>query len=718
MGYILLFSIMGYAISNDVPAGPYQPFCPKAAMNGTTLVADCLDTVLQKLHHTQLANAANCKGNFTDVNGKLHALHIDNIDGSLRCVISSRFKSGDNPIEFDVISLELDDVKNGVETKLWRIDRPEVWSSAPDGQVEYPMITFRPGDTITISAGGCVQTGGFGSQTWKSYTNPKGKDSPQYYWGTVFIKGVTAGVFKRIGELNGSLGPLREDPNAKTDYILRLGYQDDNTSDNGYWNHDDGNEDQCKGIGPAFVEIKIISGKAPTGMALSPHSKPFDLVWDMNNDEDENGLALNPQWNYALENEGLQPHLKSLCSAAFPSAGLWIYPIDIGKLEQTCTSMSPSFDLDPKGAICGGDPFPGHMNFGIAAYQGQVTWEGWSGNGVNDNDWNFRLAPVKGAGLAGQGDDPGPAATIGLEFDFGDVDFWVTPWWHDLVVPLFTGEPMPSIGSTFAGPDGNGLEGIVIGEIGLDGVHGAYAESHPVFAIAVRTSEIPFAGGVNENWSFFLRNFGDEGGCSTLTWNWESPTGDYFIQLRWPQGATDVSVISTVVAPWQNASTPLTIEKNTFTHATLIHAQRPRSVDQFGLGGTITLQYTVPGGFKKRSVPAQKVSRRASEKPETNDLSGRITDPAVRAKYVAAVEALAATGRKPAASIAQVHLSVPLTIAERKHIPGAASRGQLTRAKPTPNLAKQQFDKEMMNIMRTYQTELKLEVPATLPPVK
>src|SRR5438067_1198010 len=39
--------------------------------------------------------------------------------------------------------------------------------------VDYPMITFQPGDRIHIEAGGCAQTGGIGS-TWKRYVDPRG----------------------------------------------------------------------------------------------------------------------------------------------------------------------------------------------------------------------------------------------------------------------------------------------------------------------------------------------------------------------------------------------------------------------------------------------------------------------------------------------------------------------------------------------------------------
>jgi hypothetical protein len=113
-----------------------------------------------------------------------------------------------------------------------------------------------------------------------------------------------------------------------------------------------------------------------------------------------------------------------------------------------------------------------------------------------------------------------------------------------------------------------------------------------------------------------------------------------------------------------------------------------------------------------RKVTQQAV-RKVPEKPEINDLSVRIADPAVRAKYIAEVNALAAKYQKPSESKGRAEIVVPLTVAERPHVAGAASHGQLTRARPTPNLAKQQTDAEMMKILQKYQKDLKIELPSS-----
>ena len=91
---------------------------------------------------TSLANAASCKS-------------IENIDGNLRCVIDK--KRGNNNVGvdwYDVISITSDVTKNNVETKVWRIDRPNVWQET----TPYPNIKFRPGDRVSFNAGSSTQT--------------------------------------------------------------------------------------------------------------------------------------------------------------------------------------------------------------------------------------------------------------------------------------------------------------------------------------------------------------------------------------------------------------------------------------------------------------------------------------------------------------------------------------------------------------------------------
>src|SRR5438105_9059582 len=63
-----------------------------------------------------------------------------------------------------------------------RIDEPNVTQRL----TPYIDIAFQIGDSVTIDAGGCVQTGGIGP-TWKRYVNPQGPNSDQLYHGLILI---------------------------------------------------------------------------------------------------------------------------------------------------------------------------------------------------------------------------------------------------------------------------------------------------------------------------------------------------------------------------------------------------------------------------------------------------------------------------------------------------------------------------------------------------
>jgi len=138
---------------------------------------------------------------------------------------------------------------------VWQITQPTVNQASTD----YPQITFAPGKEVTVTASGCVQTGGVG-HTWKRYVDPAdyGTGSTLYY-GKISIPGATAGL-------------VDFDPRQPTVYTipanvslpasqmhLQLGYTDDHYSDNGYANRngDNGNMDQCWGLGDASVTIDI-----------------------------------------------------------------------------------------------------------------------------------------------------------------------------------------------------------------------------------------------------------------------------------------------------------------------------------------------------------------------------------------------------------------------------------------------------------------------------
>ena len=154
--------------------------------------------------------------------------------------------------QFDIVSV----LSNTSSQTVWRITQPNVKQPT----TPYAQIKFAPGDSISIDAGGCVQTGGHGN-TWKRYVDPSGANSDRLYHGQIWIPGINASLvrvkdftaFKVAKQIPSPL-PASLNP---ADLYLRLGYEDDGYSDNGYYSHDDGTEGQCKNSVNAFVIVSV-----------------------------------------------------------------------------------------------------------------------------------------------------------------------------------------------------------------------------------------------------------------------------------------------------------------------------------------------------------------------------------------------------------------------------------------------------------------------------
>ncbi len=125
-------------------------------------------------------------------------------------------------------------------------------------------IHLKKGDEIEFDACGCVQTGGEG-KTWKLYVSPSGPNSDKLYHGGVLLENAaalglrTSSVVKGMVRFSDLLAWQRTGERVKVtvDNVLMLGFEDDQYEDNGYANHDDGTDDQCKNVGSAAVSILI-----------------------------------------------------------------------------------------------------------------------------------------------------------------------------------------------------------------------------------------------------------------------------------------------------------------------------------------------------------------------------------------------------------------------------------------------------------------------------
>ena len=68
---------------------------------------------------------------------------IWNVDGTLRCTFTSEVSQSHRDI-FNILSISSDTKDSSGETKVWRIDHPDVIAPLST----YPQITIKPGDLI------------------------------------------------------------------------------------------------------------------------------------------------------------------------------------------------------------------------------------------------------------------------------------------------------------------------------------------------------------------------------------------------------------------------------------------------------------------------------------------------------------------------------------------------------------------------------------------
>jgi len=398
-------------------------------------------------------------------------------------------------------------------------------------------ILFHAGDNIYISASGCVNidTGAsFYGDTWKRYVNPSGADADppsNNVQGTIHIDGLGMNGLELIR--NWIDKPLT----ITQDSVLQLGYRDDNYADNSYRNRgtDSGPNGQCGGInypdygGPAFVEIIVTPLPEPPTPVPTPTPSTFDLVPGA---YDSNRLPLNPKWGWQVLGQGTTNPLDSC-------AGLHYETPDGDNVKlgaPPCSTQTVTTDRSHEG-FWGSIPFIGklcvpddpkdtsrvygHVNWRTATYTGTVEWSGLSGDSggfeafYNDGDYNFEFTPSNGGGVTSFNPN-----TIELEFDSGEtVNSFDSLWWrkfHDAVIAdsqEAVDRRIPNT-HTHAKQLVDSHEAIVVGLVGLDAVHGAKSEIHPIFAIAIRMNAPKEVKSDNDGWAIFVRNWGNEGMCS------------------------------------------------------------------------------------------------------------------------------------------------------------------------------------------------------------
>jgi hypothetical protein len=259
----------------------------------------------------------------------------------------------------------------------------------------------------------------------------------------------------------------------------------------------------------------------PPGKPLPP--APFDLVWQQT---DDSGWPLNPIW-YSQKQSGAVPD---------PNACLNVSD----KFDNnSCSTQEPTEDLPNgwNGIWCdgfAGTSIPGHVNWMPVTYSG---WTDWSDHSSNDDDYNFRFGATSAEAdtpsnvvVAPTPQDPRGESTLLLEFDSDEtIDHFDTPWWSSFHKAVDSG----NVANLILSP-----QAIVTGLLGLDCEHGCGTEIHPVYSFAIEATPDPS----NDVWAIFVRNWGDEGYCSST--DHQVQLTSWAIRLPWWPNATGVRVLN------------------------------------------------------------------------------------------------------------------------------------------------------------------------------
>jgi hypothetical protein len=341
----------------------------------------------------------------------------------------------------------------------------------------------------------------------------------------------------------------------------------------------------CAGnLGPHTNLMNAVGGNNRGDYCKMYQCSPMDLI--PTSGFDYNLFPYNPDWAW-FDNTGTLPDAISLCNE-FKG-----HPFTPG--SPPCTGQNTTVDSPDFGSftsvICnqGRSPygaFHGHVNYEPATYEGTLTWFEKSSVGADD-EYSLDLTTPN---LAGVTSGNNYQKTIHIEFDsdetvdhFDDNAWW--KWFHDSV-------------DNGQGYFVTGALAEVTGLVGLDTVHGASAELHPVYAIAIETNPYttnvepkdPRAPNFVDRWAVFARNWGNEGYCSTD--DHSLPNRSMWVRIPWHPGATGVRVLNNSTDLWANFDNPAVSGRVIPNYGLLLKFDL--NADQPLWWGTIDVQWTYP----------------------------------------------------------------------------------------------------------------------------
>lgn len=485
----------------------------------------------------------------------------------------------------------------------------------------YNQITLKPGDQVTIAAGGCVQTGGKGL-TWKRYVNPSGDNSDHLYHGMVFIPGAMGdppisgepplSEAVRIVNAQGNIYIVKSITEPRKAHLW-LGYEDDPKvlvgnvmpiwndpySDNGYWGHDNGSGNQCEGVGNAFAIVTITHGSVPPRPG---DVRPFDLVLG---NVDDNGILLNAKWAWQLPPRPSFPDPGNLPNPETTPCASG----DVSSCTSQPTVTDNSFKCEAGGWI-GQGTGKGHRNWAAGTYEGTIYWESHS-SWIKDDDYNIRLVPPEGAGLTTSNSAVSATGekSIEMEFDSDEtIDNFDTPWWNKF---------RKAVDKSFSAASNMIYQryAIVTGLIGLDCDHSCATELHPVWAMAIRVNDDPS----DEVWAIFVRRWGNEGYCSDNQHYLDDLQGDEFVfRLPWRPGASTFGVSSSTIFKSRlgNATGPIVVGAPNNSVLVTFKLPVPQTGEGERVNGELHLHWT---GTSMKKIQLPIVSANNKQQEESDD---------------------------------------------------------------------------------------------------
>ena len=286
-----------------------------------------------------------------------------------------------------------------------------------------------------------------------------------------------------------------------------------------------------------------------------PDAAEFNVMWD---NGDPNGFPKNPYWAAQVVAPTQLPPLKGdkYDDKCIQQPNLTASEVTSGK--EACTTQATVLDQPYffPNVLCFLEPgsvLHGHVDWTVASAAGYVSWL----NFADDWDYNFRFIPAQettppqeNRGITTNNNSIGNVRYIELEFASAEVaDNFQTPWWQGLAqqVDSLNWDGLPS----YLHPGNPNQEpfSVVAGLFGLDCEHDCRSEFHPLYALAIQLTE-----DANANvWEIFVRNWGNEGFCSSLNHELNLKNQKLSLLLPWT-GATGLSAKIEQIYPSASAA--------------------------------------------------------------------------------------------------------------------------------------------------------------------